>query len=61
MRIAVGDRIIALNGEELKGDDLLEKLKTPGIESDMFDHSFVYFGEIKLKQNAFCLLRVERF
>ncbi len=26
-RMAVGDRIIALNGEELKGDDLLERLK----------------------------------
>lgn len=27
-RMAVGDRIIALNGEELKGDELLERLKT---------------------------------
>lgn len=26
-RMAVGDRIIALNGEELKGDELLERLK----------------------------------
>lgn len=29
-RIKVGDRIIALNGDELKGDDLLERLKTFG-------------------------------
>ena len=29
-RIKVGDRIIALNGDELKGDDLLERLKTLG-------------------------------
>lgn len=37
-RISVGDRIIALNGEELKGDDLLERLKILGRSSWQLFH-----------------------
>eukprot|EP00913_Durusdinium_trenchii_P011074 g10396.t1 len=40
--VSVGDRIIALNGEDLKGDDLLERLKMPGrVEGSFFFSSML--------------------
>eukprot|EP00434_Breviolum_minutum_P006058 symbB.v1.2.005341.t1/scaffold311.1/size231230/4 len=50
-RMAVGDRIIALNGEELKGDELLERLKNDR-ESSVTDSSAVSWNSQVTEEEA---------